>query len=157
MTTKEFFQSSGYNKLIIALGSLLAFLVIFAAGMAVGYREAAFSYHWQSNYGPGFSDPSSPFAPFIHDGDDVSPHGAFGTIVSFKSPYLMVKGDNQAESIIAIGSSTVIRHIRAFGTTTDLLPGQQVIIIGTPDNSGRIQASFIRVVPPPSTTTAPQQ
>ena len=92
MTTKEFFQSSGYNKLIISLGSLLAFLVIFAAGMAVGYREAAFSYHWQSNYGPGFSDPSSPFAPFIHDGDDINPHGAFGTIVSFKSPYLIVKG-----------------------------------------------------------------
>ena len=150
MTTKEFFQSSGYNKLIISLGSLLAFLVIFAAGMAVGYREAAFSYHWQSNYGPGFSDPSSPFAPFIHDGDDTNPHGAFGEIVSFKPPYLMVKGANQAESIITVGSSTIIRHIRAFGTTTDLLPGQEVVIIGTPDDSGRIQASFIRVVPPPN-------
>lgn len=156
MDLKDFFGSSGYGKLIVVLGVLLVALVIFVAGAAVGYRHAVFSNRWYGNYARGFDSPLSPFAPFMHDGDDLNPHGTFGDIVSFDPPYLMVKGQSQAESVITVGPGTVIRRIRAFGTTTDLMPGERVVIIGTPDDNGRIQASFIRVMPGPASSTPRQ-
>lgn len=149
MNINDFLQSKKYSKLITALGILLSALVVFGAGVFVGYRKAEFSYHWSNNYYRDFGGPHSPFG--ISDGDDNAPipHGAFGTVIGVNLPTFAVKGPNEAEKVIIIGPQTVIRSLRNPATTTDIHTGQSVIIIGEPDSQGQINASFVRIVPLP--------
>jgi hypothetical protein len=159
MDINKFLQSEKYSKLLKAFGILLAILVIFGAGVFVGYRKADFSYRWSNNYYQDFGGMHSPFAPMgMSDGDDnaPTPHGAFGTVIGVNLPTFAVKGQNEAEKVIIIGPQTIIRSMHNLGTTTDIHTGQSVIIIGEPDAQGQVIASFIRIVPAsPSATSAP--
>jgi hypothetical protein len=166
MDINKFLQSEKYSRLIKTLGILLAVLVIFSAGLFVGYHKAEFSYRWSDNYYRDFGGPLSPFAPFgpagiSDDADNIpTPHGAFGTIIGVNLPTFAVKGPDEAEKVVVIGPHTIIRSMRNLGTTTDIHTGQSVIIIGEPDSQGQINASFVRIVPAPpagspSTTSVP--
>lgn len=156
MNFKDFLQSSAYTTLLKSIGVLFVALTVFGAGFLAGYHQGVFSYHWNMNYTRELDDPRSPFAPFVHDGDETNSHGAIGTVVSINLPEILVKGPYQAESIVTIGSSTVVRSMHALGTEQSIVPGVQVIVVGNPDDQGRIQASFIRIMMPSSTTTSDQ-
>lgn len=151
---KEFLQSPLFDKLIRALGALLIALIVFAAGVMVGYRKAEFSYHWETHYADMFGGSASPFA-ITGDTDDNVPtsHGAFGQVVAVDLPTLTVKGPREAEKIIIIGPDTAIRRFRNSASTTDISVGQSVVVIGTPDDEGRIEATLIRIMPPEATGT----
>ncbi len=150
-------KSPSVSKLIAILGILLSALLIFWAGTAVGYREAKFSGDWGNNYSQQFGGPGSPFVP-QGDRDDsfMSAHGAFGEIVGVRLPEMIVKGATESEKTVIVGGATVIRRSHALATTTDLAPGETVIVIGEPDSKGDIQASLIRIVPTAPMNTAPQ-
>lgn len=154
MSFKDFLQSDKYSKLVTALGILLAVLVIFGAGVFVGYRKADFSYRWSDNYYRDFGGPNSPLGMSDADDNAQTPHGAFGTVIGVNLPTFAVKGQNEAEKIIIVGPQTVIRTLRNSGTTTDIHVGQSVIIIGEPDDQGQIDASFVRIVPAPTSGTS---
>jgi len=154
---KEFFLSSAYSRLVGILGVLLVALIIFWAGTAVGYREAVFSHQWDDNYAVEFGGSHSPFLPGM-DGDDSSlnSHGAFGQIVAVRMPEFTVKGPAEAEKDIIVEDGTIIRYFHGQASTSELVPGETVVVIGEPDNQGRIQASLIRIVPPaPASSSTP--
>ena len=46
MNTTEFLKSPRFKAVIYLLSILLAVVVIFEAGVAVGYHRATFSYDW---------------------------------------------------------------------------------------------------------------
>ncbi|MBU6427023.1 hypothetical protein KGQ27_02165 [Patescibacteria group bacterium] len=148
MNYKEFFGSSGYARLLKILGMLLVLMVIFSIGMAAGYYRAKFSFERDNNY-YSIGWPRSPLAPFLNDTDDSNPHGAIGKIISVQLPSIMIRDQGNVERIAVIGGSTAIRHFRSEASTTDLIPGEQVIVIGEPDGKGRINAAFIRILPQP--------
>jgi hypothetical protein len=155
MNTPMFLQSEGYTRLLTALGFLLAALVIFGAGIFVGYSKAEFSYHWSNNYYRDFGGPESPFG--LPGSDDGAPnsYGAFGTVVGVNLPLFAVKGPNEAEKVVIISPQTTIHLLRDPATTTDIHPGESVIVIGEPDDQGQIEASFVRILPlPPSSAPA---
>ena len=154
MNLKDLMQSHTYSRLIALLAILVAALVVFWAGTVVGYRQAAFSHQWDDNYAMQFGGPRSPFG-MMSDGDDstLSPHGAFGTVVGFNFPTMIVKGPSEAEKKITLNDSTVVRRFRSFATTTDIKPGETVVVIGEPDSQGGITASLIRIVPPQGSST----
>lgn len=145
MNMNEFFKSPRFKSIIYLLALLLIALVIFQAGVFVGFRRATFSYQWDNNY---VHDPRSVFAPFMHDSDEPNPHGTFGQVVSANYPEIMVKGPNTPEQIVILGPGTAIRRFHDAGTTTDLKAGTQVIVVGSPNEKGEIQASFVRIMPP---------
>ena len=153
MTFKEFVQSSTFTRIIYVIGGLLIALVVFQAGIFVGYRVAAFSINWDNAHSGNLKDPRSIFAPFARDADDMNPHGAIGEIISVKLPKIMVKGPSDDEEIILVSGMTSIRNMRSAATSSDLKVGQQVVVIGTPDDQGEIQATLIRVIPLPSPDT----
>jgi len=144
----EFFKKrDAVTKILYILGVFLLALVIFQAGISVGYRKAEFSYRWNSAYMHGMNDPHSMLSPFMHDADDVSPHGAVGEIVSVRLPMIMIKSPYEAEKIISIGTSTMIRNFHTIASSSDLRTGQDVVVIGVPDDKGTIDATFIRIAP----------
>lgn len=141
-------KSGVVSKVILILACLLILLLVFQAGMFVGFRKGLFTSQWNDNYSRGFDDPRSVFAPFMMDGDMPNPHGVVGTIASQNLPNLIVKGRGTAEEVVVVGPETVIRGIRHSASTSDLVAGRQVVIIGEPDENGRLRASLIRVMPP---------
>ena len=141
-------KSQSVSRLIAILGVLLVALLIFWAGTAVGSREARFSRDWENNYLGQFGGPGSPFVPQGgRDDSFMSAHGAFGQIVGVRLPEMVVKGAAESEKTVIVSGATAIRRGRAFATSTDLVPGETVIVIGEPDAKGDIQASLIRILP----------
>lgn len=131
MPLQEFKSLSSYSKIIAALGILLLLLIVFSAGVSVGYNRA-------SQTGP----------------NRIYSHGAIGNITSIEFPNMVVRGPNRAEQVITVGTSTVVRMMRAPATLSDLSIGRQVVVIGSSRNDGRIQATFIRIIPAlPATST----
>lgn len=160
---KEIIRSSLLTRIIIILGALLIVLIIFGAGMAVGYRKAQFTSDWGNHYTDMFGGMRSPFA-INPDADEISSaDGAAGKVVAVNLPTVAVKGPNEVEKVIVIGPATVIRQFRDPATTTDIHIGDTLIGIGEPDSQGRIVATFVRLIPPPpglyasSSQQAPQQ
>ena len=142
-------MNSTNTRIIIILGSILVILVAFAGGVAVGYHKGVFSYNWNANYSRGMNDPRSFLAPFQPDNDDINPHGTVGEIISIHLPDIMVKGVGTAEQIVTISpTTTVIRSMHDVASTTVLKTGMQVVVIGSPDDDGRIHATFVRIMPP---------
>jgi len=137
-------------RILPTLGFACIAFIIFWAGMAVGYKKAMFSYRWHSNYAQQFAQNGSPFAlPSDSDEDNMpNPHGAFGMIVSVHLPTMMIKGPVEAEKTIIITNDTTVRDIHNQAASTTLINGQNVVVIGEPDDQGRIVASFIRILPP---------
>ena len=80
----------------------------------------------------------------------MSAHGAFGEIIGVRLPEIVVKGPAESEKTVTLNGATVIRRFHSSATTTDLIPGETVIVIGEPDSQGGIRASLIRIVPSPS-------
>lgn len=154
MNIKTFFTSNSSSRVVTVLIIILAVLMIFQGGFMVGYRKGVFTSNLDRRYmngnmmrGPGDNRPF--FAPFMHGDDDVNPHGAIGEIVSINYPSILIKGPGRAEEIIVISDKTTIRNFRQIASTSDLVVGKPVIVIGEPNKDGEIIASLIRIMPPP--------
>ena len=152
MNITNFFKSDRYASLLRYLSFAFLGLIIFGAGIYVGHRATEFSYNWGNNYYRDFGGPHSPFM-MTSDTDELSPmpHGAFGTIIGINLPSLAVKGPNEAEKMIMLGTTTLIKSVLGNASTSDLHLGSNVIIIGQPDGQGRISAALIRII---STSTS---
>jgi hypothetical protein len=134
--------------LMIGLGCLALAVFIFGAGVFVGGAKARFSYRWAESYHENFAGPSRGFfgdwrlpAP----GDFVEGHGTFGQILKINETDLVVKGQNDVEKIVVFSKDTVIEKVKQTITKADLQVGDNIVVIGSPDDQGQIEAKLIRV------------
>ena len=140
----------GSKKIRYIIGGLIALIIvllIFQAGVFVGYRKAFFSYRGGDRYiqmveGPGEN---------VGDNDFATSHGASGQIVSVSLPSFVVASPNNREETVVIGDDTSIRMFRNNASSTDIHPKEFVVVLGEPDQAGNIQASFVRILPAPVT------
>lgn len=149
MTIKSYFQNNKASKIMAGLAVILISMIIFQAGFFVGYHKASFINKWDNRYLGNAKYPKSAYSPFMmmRRGDEINPHGALGQIVSINLPTFMVKGPNRAEITVNINSDTSIRKMRDEASSSDLIIGQNVVIIGEPSNDGDINAKLIRILP----------
>lgn len=156
---KKFLESHWFARMTALLGILVVALIIFAAGVSVGYRKATFSQRWTAHYGDVFGGPGSPFffARIDKDGDGdfmAASNGAAGKVIAVRYPSVAVKGPNEVEKVVIVGTSTIVRQMRSQGSTTDIRVGDMMTAIGQPDDQGRIVATFVRILPPPGAAPA---
>lgn len=153
MNLKEFSQSKVFKGFIIGLGTFLIVLVIFQAGVFVGFRKAGFSQRLGENYGRIFGDDKRPSnmmngmfegMPF-----DNLPggHGAVGPVIKVSLSTIVVAEPNNIEKMILIGDKTIIRKFRDEIKISDILTGDFVSVIGEANSKGEIEAKLIRVMP----------
>lgn len=114
----------------IGVAVIIAFAV-FESGVFVGLHQARFMNHFGDNYMKN-----------IPGG-----HGAIGKVISVASSTLVVS-DANVEKIITITPDTKIARQRDAATTTDIKVGDLVVVIGEPDETGKVNARFIRLMPP---------
>lgn len=151
---RTFAKSHRFIVFLTGVGFLIIAIVVFEAGVFVGFHRAEFAASWERNYARDFGDPRGTFGM----PSDTVPngHGADGRIVSVAYPAFVVAGQNEAEKTVTISSSTVIR-IGHDATSSDALKkNMYVVIIGDPDASGAVAAELIRVLPPPQDMQAGQ-
>lgn len=153
MKFKEFFQSKIFKTAIWIAAGIAVCLLIFAAGVSVGFRKANFSYKWGENYHRNFGGPRGGFLQEFRGGDFIEGHGTAGQIIkiddlaSISTPSLVIKGAREAEKIILIKNDTVINRLRETIKPGDLKVDDYVVIIGKPNEAGQIEAKLIRIMP----------
>ena len=147
------------TRTLAVVCTLLVLILVFWAGMAVGYREADFSNRWDRHYVEVFGGKSSPFfnmrVPAV--GTSVLSNGAAGRVIAVNLPSFAIQDPNHTEKVILLNSSTTIRYLRDLGTTTNLGVGNFVVVLGSPDAQGRIVASYVRIMPPTDATSTRRQ
>ncbi len=135
---------------IIGLAAFVIFILIFGVGMFVGGMKARFSYQWAESYHKNFAGPRGgflgdwrqlPFPP----GDFIESHGTFGEIIQINDSDFVIKGKGDLEKIIVIKENTILEKGRMAIKKDDLKVGDQVVIIGSPNEQGQIEAKLIRI------------
>ncbi|MDD5721116.1 MAG: DUF5666 domain-containing protein [Candidatus Pacebacteria bacterium] len=151
MDLKDIHKSKTVRGIIIGLGVAVLVLGIFKLGQVSGYHKARFSQKFGDNFNRNFVDPRGEgfFKDFSGGLDPIGGHGAVGKIVSIALPLIVVAGPDNIEKTIMISESTEIRKYRDDITTTDLKVGDFIVVLGTPNDDGQVEAKLIRTLPPP--------
>lgn len=142
-------RSVTVRRLVLVGGIALAVLVVFSFGMFVGEQKARFSYRWGANYHRSFGGPPPgrglpPFGPG-RPGGFFGGHGATGEVIRKTSDRLIVKSPDNAEKIVLITKETTLIKGRETIELKDVKARDRVVIVGSPDDKGRIKARLIRV------------
>ncbi|MBU0476936.1 hypothetical protein KKB68_02950, partial [Patescibacteria group bacterium] len=142
-----------YNALkwiIIGLVGFIVVVLVFGVGIFVGETKARFSYSWAESYHKNFGGPKAgilgdwrglPLGP----GDFIEGHGAFGEIIKINGSDFVIKGRNDVEKIIIITEDAVIKKGRETVGKDELKISDRVVIIGSPNEEGKIEAKLIRI------------
>jgi hypothetical protein len=151
---KKVFESKLMVGIMYIIGIILILLVVFAAGMTVGFHRASFGIAWQKNYERNFG--MMPEGMIL--GQRIIPeqnlyfpdaHGAAGKIIKITLPTVIVADKDNTEKTIFIGNGADIREQRKSLSPLDLKVGDFVVVIGNPNANGQIEAELIRVMPAP--------
>lgn len=156
MDFNKFFQSKTFRISLIVIGALIVLLFVFKTGVFVGYKKAQFSYRWGENYHRNFAGPRGGFFGDFRRGpgdrDYINAHGTFGSIIkidpatgSGQAATLIVKGSDNVEKTILVSDKTTITSRREAIKINDLKVDDRIVIIGSPNEQGQIEAKLIRV------------
>jgi len=148
---------------IVGISVFIIAVLIFGAGIMVGGMKARFSYRWAENYHKNFAGPKEGFfgnwkgTPPL-PGDFIEGHGVFGQIIKINASTstgttLAIKGNDGVEKIVLIKDDTVFEKFRDKVKTADLKVDDYIVVIGSPNDSGQVEAKFIRILPSPNTTS----
>ncbi len=142
---RKVFESKSLFKFVIAIGILIVALVIFVAGMTVGFHQASFERDWGEHYGKNFGMMTERF------GGNYFPtaHGATGKIISMAEPNIVVRDKDNTEKVILIDDDTRIQEGHVLIMAADMKIDEFVVVIGNPNSEGVIRAKLIRVIPSP--------
>lgn len=137
------------KRVLVGLVCFIALLLAFHAGKAVGYRKARFSYGWGENYHRNFAGPRHGFMHGFEDREFTDAHGTAGKVLTVDAGTIVIKGRDGVEKTILVTTDTSIFRFRDAIAASDLKTDDTIVVIGSPDDQGRITAKFVRVLPPP--------
>ena len=143
---KEVVKSNKFTKSLYAIGGIIIILLIFQAGVFVGFKKAEFSNRWAGKFRETFGSRNFGHMKMM-GGDYLTSHGAVGKIIKIELPKIFIIGADNVEKSVVIDDDTLIRVMRENIFSTSLKTGDDIIIIGSPNNSGEILAKLVRVVP----------
>ncbi len=150
MDLNNFLQSKNFNIITWILLGIIILLLVFKLGMDVGFKKAEFSHRWGENYYRNFAGPAERFPKNMMGPDDfMDAHGVFGQIIKIDNSTLIIKDRNDMEKIVSINEKTIIRNFDKNITQEELKIDNHVVVIGEPDESGKIISRLIRVLPLP--------
>lgn len=151
MKIDDFFQSKLFQGIILGIAGLIILGFVFGIGVLVGTRRADFSFRWAEQYHRNFAGPKGGFLGEIigPDKEFTSANGCFGEIIKIDNNILIVKDINNVEKNILVGEKTTIVFQRKNIKLSDIKIGDRVVIIGSANDEGQIEAALIRVIPPP--------
>jgi hypothetical protein len=146
----DFLKSQTFKRVLYALGVFLVLLLVFQVGVFTGFRKATFSYRWAENYENNFGGPRGRgLLPGIGGDSFINGHGTAGQIIKLDTSGIVVRGQDNTEKLISVSGDTRIVRNRQVIRESDLKAGDFIVVIGSPNASGRMDAELIRVLPAP--------
>jgi hypothetical protein len=160
MNIKNFFEEKKNRKILCAIGTVIAILVIFQAGIFVGYHKAAYSFGWGERYYKTFGERGERghrgMMDFSRAGRGLpNSHGTIGQIISIALPTVIIEDQDRIEKTVVLTDDTMLRSFRNEIHAADLKVGDSVVIIGNPNEQAEIEARLIRVIPQSVSMPAP--
>ncbi len=149
MDFKDLHHSRTVRGILIGIIATVVVIMIFQAGVFVGYRKAAFSYKLGDNFYKTFRGEKPMMVTGFDNGNVPGGHGAIGRIVRINLPEIVVAPEGDVEKTVLIGSSTLVKRFDKTVPPSDITTEDFAVILGSPDTESRIHATFIRLVPPP--------
>lgn len=144
MELKTLTSSKNVRIGVLVVLSVILALVVFQAGVEVGYRRGIFADKFADNYDRMFEGPQGMHG-FFEEGIQ-SGHGAAGSIVSISLPSLVISSNDNTERVVHIATTTQLRNGRDTLQATDLKVGTTIVVLGDPGDDGSINAHLIRTV-----------
>ena len=141
------FESKISVKILYSIGSLVILILVFSIGVSVGFHKASFGRAWGDNYEKNFG--MMPGRPGFGKDNFPNTHGAVGKIIKIELPTIIVQDKNLVEKVILLEEDTRIQKMKQEIKTNELTLNDFVIIIGSPNTQGQIEAKLIRVMPAP--------
>jgi hypothetical protein len=141
----RFFESKILVGVLYGIGIVLILVLVFSAGVSVGFRKASFGRAWGDNYERNFGMMPPRFG--LGQNNFPNANGAIGKIINITLPTIIVADKDNTEKVILIKDDSKIQKMRAEIKASDLVINDFVTIIGSPNDSGQIEAKFIRVMP----------
>ncbi|MFA5747205.1 MAG: hypothetical protein WC926_03985 [Candidatus Paceibacterota bacterium] len=138
-----------FKIFFLVIIGLMILLSVFKLGIVVGEKKADFTRQWSDNYHMNFAGPKEGFFKNLGDKDLIEASGTFGQIIKMDGSTIVVKGQNDVEKTVIAGEGIQIKRFNEDVGITDLKVDDRVVIIGEPNESGQIEAKFIRIMPPP--------
>lgn len=135
------------------LGGLIVLFVVFGLGIAVGYERAGFADGFDRNYFRIFfgGPPTGPIGMMVPPMSG-NLHGVVGTVIDLGTSTISVENQQNNEQSVVVFPGTIIRD----GNNTVMIDameiGDQIAVIGEPNDQGQIVAHFVRILFTPSST-----
>ena len=150
----SFLESRKVRTVLWILGGLIVLFVVFGLGIAVGYDRAGFAAGFDRNYFRIFfgGPPSGPIG-MMSPPMPMGIHGVVGAVIDVGTSTISVTNQQDNEQSIAVSSGTVIRDGNNTVAIGDVAVGDQIAVIGEPNDQGQVAAKFIRVIATSSSTT----
>ena len=149
----KIFESKTSSNVLIGIGIVIVVMLIFMAGVTVGFHKASFGRAWGENYERNFG--MRPNRSMFGRDNFPNSHGTTGKILKIELPTIIVQDKDNTEKVILIKDSTKIQVMKKNITTADLKIDDAVIVIGAPNEQGQIEAKLIRVLPSPELIASP--
>ncbi|MBI3335020.1 MAG: hypothetical protein HY001_00785 [Candidatus Portnoybacteria bacterium] len=145
----KFLQSKRFKVVLVAIGALIVLLFVFKVGVFVGYKKAGYSYRWGENYHKNFAGPRGGFFGDFERGfgdkDFINAYGIFGSVIKIDGDTIIMKSRDGVEEIVLVSDGTVIRRGRETLKISDLKADDLIVVLGSPNDQGQIEAKFIRL------------
>ena len=156
-------NSKKTRAILWIVGGIATVLVVFGAGMVVGYRQGIFASRFGRDYLANFRGGVSMMADVMPGGPPpLNQYGIAGTVLGVdpSSSVISVEGPSGDEGWVVVNGRTMIREENRTVPLTDVIPGNTIVVIGDPNGQGQVLARFIRVFTGSSSIpqlTAPEQ
>ncbi|MFA5095494.1 MAG: hypothetical protein WC447_02460 [Candidatus Paceibacterota bacterium] len=142
---KRVFESKVSTGVLVGIGIIIIAMLVFSAGIFVGFRKASFGRAWGENYERNFG--MRPNRSMFGEDNFPNAHGATGKIIKVELPAIIVQDKDNTEKVILIKDDTQIQKMKGEVATNDLKTDDFVVVIGNPNEQGQIEAKFIRIMP----------
>ncbi len=156
---KKFFESRALHVIVYVIFAIAIVLFVFQAGILIGYKKAFFSCRLGENYNRDIEghEGSDGMLPDFNSLNNNLPNanGASGYIIKMSLPNIIIADKDGVEKTVSITDNTIFREFRNDIKSSEIKTGDYVIVIGSPDNNGNIEANLIRVLPPPPSQSNP--
>ena len=143
-------DSKTLKIVILAIGCFVILAFVFGLGVFVGSQKAEFSFKWAEQYHRNFAGPKEGFLGDFMGKDFINGNGCFGQIIKIDGNSLTIKDNrDNTEKIIIAGDETTVTYQKENIKLSGLKVGDNVVVIGEPNENGQINARLIRIMPPP--------
>ena len=143
----KMFESKIFVGILYGIGIVIILLLVLSAGISIGFHKASFGRAWGGNYERNFGMMQN--RPMFGKDNFPNAHGAIGKIIKIELPTVIVQDKDSTEKVILTENDTQIQRMRGNITINDLKINDFIVVIGSPNEQGQIEAKLIRVMPSP--------